>query len=110
VIEFWCEPGCGAPLHHHFEVEEPIAVVEGLADFEVDGERRRVEAGDTILLPAGSRHAFRNARETLLRIFAVFSVAAPPVEYDEEPGAILEIAGAGERRRDGAGRSASPSP
>lgn len=100
VIEFWCEPGCGAPNHHHFEVEEVIAVVEGSADFEVDGERRRVEAGETIRLPAGSRHGFRNAGEAILRIFVIFPVAAPPVEYDEELGVTYEIAGTGDRRRD----------
>jgi quercetin dioxygenase-like cupin family protein len=93
VIEQWCDPGCGAPLHHHFELEELIAVVEGAADFEVDGAERRVEARETILLPAGSRHGFRNAGDSLLRTLAVFPSAAPRVEYEHEPGVVYMISG-----------------
>jgi quercetin dioxygenase-like cupin family protein len=93
VIEQWCDPGRGAPLHHHFELEELIAVVEGLADFTVDGEERRVAAGETILLPAGSRHGFRNAAETTLRTLAIFPAAAPRVEYEHEPGVVYTISG-----------------
>src|SRR5687767_9982034 len=93
VIEQWCDPGSGAPLHHHFELEELIAVVEGVADFEVDAERRRVAAGESILLPAGSRHGFRNAGETTLRTLAIFPTAAPRVEYEHEPGVVYMISG-----------------
>ena len=101
MIGFWCDPGCGAPRHHHFEVEELITVVEGLADFEVDGERRPGRGGGHDLAAGveppwvpecGPGHSFGSS--------PVFPVAAPPVEYEEEPGVILEIAGIGGRRRD----------
>jgi quercetin dioxygenase-like cupin family protein len=100
VLEQWCDPGTGAPTHTHFEVEELIAVLEGEAEFWVDGERRRVPAGETILLPPFSRHGFTNAGEGVLHTLAVFGAAAPPVEYEEEPGVVYGIGDAGTVRRD----------
>jgi quercetin dioxygenase-like cupin family protein len=99
-MEQWSEPGCGAPLHTHFEVEEAILVVAGEADFTCDGTVRRVAAGEAILLPAHSRHGFTNAGQDVLHTVAAFGAAAPPVEYEEEPGVVYEIGGGGERHRD----------
>jgi quercetin dioxygenase-like cupin family protein len=100
LMEQWSEPGAGAPTHTHFEVEEAILVVEGVAEFWSDGERRRVAAGESILLPPFSRHGFRNAGDGVLHTVAVFAAAAPPVEYENEPGIVYEIGGTGEARRD----------
>jgi quercetin dioxygenase-like cupin family protein len=99
-MEQWSEPGAGAPTHTHFEVEEAILVVEGSAEFWLDGEHRPVNEGQAILLPAFSRHGFRNAGEGMLHTVAVFAAAAAPVEYENEPGVVYEIGGAGEVRRD----------
>jgi quercetin dioxygenase-like cupin family protein len=90
-MEQWCEPGTGAPIHTHFEVEETITVLEGVAEFRVDGERRRVDEGETILLPAFSRHGFANTGDSVLHTLAVFASAGPPVEYEEEPGVVYEV-------------------
>jgi hypothetical protein len=59
-----------------------------------------VEAGETILLPAFSRHGFANAGDGVLRTLAVFGAAAPPVEYEDEPGVVYEVGGTGGVRRD----------
>ena len=99
-MEQWCEPGAGAPTHTHFEVEEAIAVLEGVAEFWIDGAHSRVAAGETILLPPHSRHGFTNAGEGILHTVAVFGAAAPPVEYEEEPGVVYEVGGVGEQMRD----------
>jgi quercetin dioxygenase-like cupin family protein len=101
VIEQWSEPGCGAPTHTHFEVEETITLVDGSADFWLDGARRRVETGETMLLPAWSRHGFVNAGAGVLRTLAAFSAASPRVEYEREPGVVYVIAGTGGLERDG---------
>jgi len=92
VLEQWCEPGAGAPTHTHFEVEEAIVVVEGAAEFWVDDSTELVEAGASIVLPAHSRHGFRNAGDSELHTLAVFASAHPRVEYDDDPGNVLEIA------------------
>jgi quercetin dioxygenase-like cupin family protein len=100
VIEQWAEPGAGAPLHTHFEVEEAILVAEGEAEFTVDGETRRVASGESMLFPAHSWHGFRNCGAGELHIVAVFAAAAPPVEYETEPGVVYAIGGVGDVRRD----------
>jgi mannose-6-phosphate isomerase-like protein (cupin superfamily) len=100
VMEQWSEPGTGAPLHVHPDVEEVILVVEGAAEFEVDGVVSRVGAGEALRLPGGSWHTFRNAGDRVLHTVAIFGAAAPPVEYAEEPGVVYAIGGGGGRRRD----------
>ena len=100
VLEQWCDPGAGAPLHTHFEVEELIAVVEGSAEFTVDGAVFAVGAGESILLAPHGWHAFRNVGDEVLHTLAVFAAAAPPVEYENEPGVVYTIGGSGGDRRD----------
>ncbi len=42
--------------HYHGASEEIYFLLEGDAELEIDGERRRVEPGDAILIPPGARH------------------------------------------------------
>jgi quercetin dioxygenase-like cupin family protein len=98
VLEQLCEPGTGAPWHRHDGVEEVILVLEGRARFQVADEEFVVEAGGSVLLPAGSRHAFANVGATTLRLIATFASAAPPVDYEAEPG-VLEIGRDARRQR-----------
>src|SRR5437588_1834429 len=60
VLEQWAAPERGAPTHTHFDVEEVIVVLAGVAEFWVDGASERVEVGESIVLPARSWHGFRN--------------------------------------------------
>jgi mannose-6-phosphate isomerase-like protein (cupin superfamily) len=100
VMEQWVEPGAGAPLHTHFEVEEVILVVEGEATFTADGELSPVGAGESIRLPAHGWHGFTNPGRGILHTVAVFAAPAPPVEYETEPGVVYTIGGTGEARHD----------
>ena len=52
------EPGAGAPLHAHNDVDEIFIVLEGTLDLRLGDERRLVEADHTIAIPAGVPHAF----------------------------------------------------
>jgi quercetin dioxygenase-like cupin family protein len=88
VIEQWHEPGCGAPTHTHHAVEEVIVVLAGSAEFWCDGERARVDAGATIVLPPHSRHGFVNVGDGVLHIVAALADGAPPVEYLDDPGTL----------------------
>lgn len=98
-MEQLCDPGAGAPPHRHEGVEEVILVLEGRARIHVGGEETELGAGESVVFPASSRHGFTNVGAGKLRILAVFAVATPPVEYEDEPG-TLEIGGQGSRRRD----------
>ncbi len=52
------EPGAGAPLHAHRDVDEIFILLEGALDFRLGDERRLVAADHTIAIPAGVPHAF----------------------------------------------------
>ena len=100
VLEQWHEPGCGAPTHTHFDAEELVTVLEGIAEFWIEDERAALEVGDTVVVPPFRRHGFRNAGAGALHVLAVLSAAEPLFEYDEEAGTVFEIGGHGDVRRD----------
>jgi quercetin dioxygenase-like cupin family protein len=93
VIEQWCDPGTGAPMHAHANAEELVLVVEGTAEFSLGDARSVARAGDSVLVAAGSRHGFRNLGTGALHTLAVFDAARPLVEYEDDPGVVLEIGG-----------------
>lgn len=96
IFEQRCEPGTGAPAHVHPGVEEAVTVLEGACEFWIGAESHLLEAVETILVPPGARHGFTNVGASTLRTLAVFPVAAPPVEYEDEPGIVYEVGGLGE--------------
>lgn len=50
----------GPPPHLHHAYEESFLVVEGEMEFMVNGEARRVKAGEFIDVPPRTLHTFRN--------------------------------------------------
>lgn len=63
------EPGAGAPLHVHRDVDEIFILLEGTLDFRLGDERRPVEANHTIAIPAGIPHAFVAVGASPVRMF-----------------------------------------
>jgi mannose-6-phosphate isomerase-like protein (cupin superfamily) len=70
-------PGVGAPTHRH-PVEEVLTVREGEAEMWIDDERITVLAGQSLIVPAGRLHGFRNSGTGTLHLHAV--LAAPIFE------------------------------
>jgi quercetin dioxygenase-like cupin family protein len=68
------DPGASLPLHSH-DCEESVAVLEGQAAFEADGEVIDLDVGDTTWLPAGVVHRFRNRGTGRLRILWIYGSA-----------------------------------
>ncbi|MDX1732632.1 MAG: cupin domain-containing protein, partial [Aurantimonas coralicida] len=83
VFEQWCEKGLGAPTHHH-AVEEILEVMGGTAEIHVGGETVVVTANQSVLIPAGARHGFRNVGDDILHVRA--TIASPIFEgrYEDE--------------------------
>src|ERR1700704_5899257 len=77
IFEQWVAPGAGAPTHSH-PVEEVLTVREGEAEMWIDEDRAVLTAGQSLIVPAGRRHGFRNSATTALRIHAV--LASPAFE------------------------------
>ena len=74
IFEQWIAPGTGAPTHWH-AVEEVLTVCEGEAEMWLDQERIIVSAGQSLIVPAGRKHGFRNSGDAPLHIHAVLASA-----------------------------------
>src|SRR5450755_278295 len=81
IFEQWVAPGNGAPTHSH-PVEEVLSVREGEAEMWMDEERVIVSAGQSLIVPAGRRHGFRNSGTVTLHVHAV--LASPIFEATPE--------------------------
>jgi quercetin dioxygenase-like cupin family protein len=81
IFEQWIAPGTGAPTHSH-PVEEVLTVLEGEAEMWMDEQRIIVSAGQSLIVPAGRKHGFRNAGNATLHIHAV--LASPVFEATPE--------------------------
>jgi quercetin dioxygenase-like cupin family protein len=81
IFEQWIAPGTGAPTHSH-PVEEILTVRDGEAEMWVDQERIIVSVGQSLIVPAGRMHGFRNSGTATLHLHAV--LASPVFEATME--------------------------
>jgi mannose-6-phosphate isomerase-like protein (cupin superfamily) len=59
-VEMWVDPGGGVPPHVHPRMEETFEVLSGELSL-LDGRKWSVaKPGETVVVPAGKRHAYRN--------------------------------------------------
>ncbi|MGZ4593213.1 MAG: cupin domain-containing protein [Actinomycetes bacterium] len=75
VVAMTLRPGedIGAEVHEHND--QVLLFTEGTARAEVAGETRDVEAGDLVVVPAGTEHNFTNTGAGLVRLLTIY---APP--------------------------------
>jgi quercetin dioxygenase-like cupin family protein len=81
VFQQWCDPGKGAPTHLH-AVEEILTVLDGQAEVWLEDEHAMLAAGQSLLVPAGRKHGFRNSGTGTLHVQA--TLAAPIFEASFE--------------------------
>jgi quercetin dioxygenase-like cupin family protein len=74
IFEQWVAPGAGAPTHSH-PVEEVLTVREGEAEMWIEAQHAIVTAGQSLIVPAGHLHGYRNCGPTTLHIHAVLASA-----------------------------------
>jgi len=84
IFEQWVAPGTGAPTHWH-PVEEVLTVRDGEADMWIGEAHVTVSAGQSLLIPAGRLHGFRNSGSNTLHVHAV--LASPIFEATPEGAA-----------------------
>lgn len=82
VFEQWCEPGCGAPTHLH-AVEEVLGVQAGRAEVWVEQEKATLTDGQSVVIPAGRRHGFRNVGEGTLHMRAILAAPIFEASFDD---------------------------
>ena len=81
-------PAIGEPQrgpHHHNDTEECIYVLSGTATTIAESGEYRLEAGDTILMPAGEKHVTRNTGDRPLILLCFFPVADVATSTEEAP-------------------------
>lgn len=77
IFEQWCEEGLGAPTHLH-AVEEVLEVLSGTAEIWLGDDKAVVRANQSIVIPAGHWHGFRNTGDGTLHVRA--TLASPVFE------------------------------
>jgi mannose-6-phosphate isomerase-like protein (cupin superfamily) len=80
---------------------EGIFVIEGEVEVELDGETRRLTAGQGALLNTRRLHGFRNAGATPLRYLVMTAPGPPVVAVDRAAGSGERSSGSSGQRRDG---------
>jgi len=64
--------GAKVPMHLH-NCDEQVTILEGDAEAELDGQRHRLHAYDTTLVPANRPHRFVNVGTTPLAILWIYT-------------------------------------
>jgi quercetin dioxygenase-like cupin family protein len=67
-IDAWVDPGGGVTPHIHPSMEERFAVVEGTPSFLAGRAWQEAAPGQTVVVPPGMRHAYRNTGGTVAHI------------------------------------------
>ena len=81
IFDQFCDPGLGAPTHIH-AVEEVLEVFAGRAEIWLEGDKQIVEANQSVLIPAGARHGFRNVGSETLHVRATLASSIFEGQYD----------------------------
>ena len=83
MFEQWCDPGHGAPTHLH-AVEEVLCVREGTAEVWIDDEHVTLTSGQLVIVPAGRKHGFANAGNTVLYIESTLASPVFEAAYEDK--------------------------
>ena len=67
------KPGGGPPLHVHETEEEYFFVTEGEFTFSIDGKITKAKAGESVFVPRGKVHCFKNCTNQDARMLALFT-------------------------------------
>lgn len=51
----------GPPLHHHKKYHESFYIIDGEMDFIINGEKKKIKVGETVDIPPGTLHTFKNS-------------------------------------------------
>jgi quercetin dioxygenase-like cupin family protein len=75
IIHCEVEPGGGVPTHTHPNQDETFTILEGKFKFRVGGKRVVLGPGEKAVVPAGTKHWFKNVGDQNGRHEAVLSPA-----------------------------------
>ncbi len=100
VIDLEVRPGGGVPVHRHAGHDERIEVLEGEIEVTIEGARRRLTAGQCLVIERGTVHAWRNpAPDRQLRFRGMMTPGHPG--FENVLRVLFGLARDGEVRRNG---------
>lgn len=82
IFDQFCDPGLGAPMHIH-AIEEVLEVFAGRAEIYLRDEKVIVTANQSVLIPAGARHGFKNIGTDILHVRATLAAPIFEASYDD---------------------------
>ncbi len=75
-------PGGEIGSEVHSGIDQVLTIVEGEGETVLNNEKKKIQAGSIIVVPAGARHNFVNTSAKALKLYTVYT---PP---EHEPGTI----------------------
>lgn len=128
-VEMWVDPGGGVPPHVHPALREDFEVLEGELQLLAGRRWQTATAGETVVVPAGTRHAYRNRSDATTHAIAWVSPPSDDLEgfltdaaalgragkltrsgIPKTPSAVLQAAVLSERYREMVELSSPPMP
>lgn len=93
-VEMDCtlDPGGKTAIHYHPEQEETYRVLDGTLDVFLDDRWRTVLTGESLTVPRGTVHGFRNASRTPVRFL---NVHRPALAFQEHLETLDRLVRAG---------------
>lgn len=92
-VEMWVDPGGGVPPHVHPVIREDFEVLEGKLQLLAGRDWHTVPAGETLSVPPGTRHAYRNRSGATTHAIAWVSPPSEELEGFLTDAAVLGRAG-----------------
>ncbi len=68
-------PGCGIGFHVHETDSELFYIIKGTAEYDDNGTKVTVSAGDVTVCPAGTGHSITNKTDEVVELVAVIVYA-----------------------------------
>jgi len=96
--EIWVDPGGGVTPHIHPALDERFEVVAGRPGFLVGRTWRRAAVGETVVVTAGTRHAYRNRGDEVVHLTCE---VRPPSSLQQFLEDVAELSRAGRITRHG---------
>jgi hypothetical protein len=81
IVEAEFASGARSAWHIHPHQEESYTVLSGVLDLLVDGRWRRFQPGESVRIPKGAVHAFRNSTKTAARALNTHDPGLRTQEY-----------------------------
>lgn len=91
VFDLRMAPNKGnGPIAIHHKADEIFRILEGEARFHVDGKEFNASAGDVLVVPRGTPHAFLNIGDSHLHMSIMFTPPGDELIFKEIPGKTME--------------------